>query len=174
MRYCLSAVAASLALLITACPLSAMPPLETPEDLQMERYMGTWYSVASFPKFFELGCRCSQAQYSLNTDGTVDVVNSCLRFGELDSYEGTARQRQEGDPARLEVSFFGPFWWEYTIIHVTDDYQHAVVGTRDRNSLWFLSRKRQPSQKTIEELKCVARKQGFDVTELEMIEQNCD
>ncbi len=42
--------------------------------------------------------------------------------------------------AKLEVSFFRPFWGDYWIIELGDDYEYAVVGHPDRDYLWILSR----------------------------------
>lgn len=172
-RHPLVLVLVMLAVLLSSCATRTKPPLNTPGNVDLERYMGTWYSIASIPKFFEKGCRCNKADYAMNEDGTVAVTNSCIRDGEYDEAKGTARLRAPGDPSRLEVSFFGPFWGEYTIIHIDTDYRHALVGTRDRDSLWLLSRKRQMSGETLQKLENEARRQGFDVSRLRQIEQNC-
>lgn len=157
-----------------ACTAQHMPPLATPAAVDLQQYMGTWYSIASIPKFFEKGCRCTQAEYTLNEDKTVTVRNSCLRNAERDVATGTARLRTPGDTSRLEVSFFGPFWGEYTIIHVSKDYEHAVVGAQDRDSLWILSRKPDMNESTLRNLENIARKQGFDISRLRRVDQNCD
>jgi apolipoprotein D and lipocalin family protein len=43
-------------------------------------------------------------------------------------------------PAKLEVSFFRPFWGDYWIIDLAKDYSYAVVGHPGRDYLWILSR----------------------------------
>ena len=42
--------------------------------------------------------------------------------------------------AKLEVTFFWPFWGEYWIVDLDPDYQFAVVGHPGRDYLWILSR----------------------------------
>jgi apolipoprotein D and lipocalin family protein len=42
--------------------------------------------------------------------------------------------------ARLEVSFFRPFWGAYWIVDLGAEYEYAVVGHPGRNYLWILSR----------------------------------
>lgn len=160
-------------LLLVACVGKQKPLLQTAPGVDLQRYMGTWHSIASFPKFFERGCRCTRAEYSLMQDGRVKVVNSCIRDGERDKAEGVARLRTPGDPSRLEVSFFGPFWGEYSILYVDPQYQQALVGTRDRDSLWILARKKHIDEEALQRLKDMARRQGFDTSRLRMVEQDC-
>jgi apolipoprotein D and lipocalin family protein len=42
--------------------------------------------------------------------------------------------------AKLEVSFFRPFWGDYWIIDLGEKYEYAVVGHPGRDYLWILSR----------------------------------
>jgi apolipoprotein D and lipocalin family protein len=35
---------------------SAQPPLKTVEQVDLQRYAGTWYEIASFPNRFQAGC----------------------------------------------------------------------------------------------------------------------
>lgn len=151
----------------------AAPPLKTETKLDLLRYMGKWYSIASIPQWFEKGCTCTTAAYSLRDDGNVTVVNSCMREGELDSVKGMARKRFEGDPSRLEVTFMRPFWGEYTVIWVDAAYKHALVGSRDRDTLWLLSRTPAIDTQTRNTFERIAKEQGFDVSRLEDVDQSC-
>ena len=120
-----------------------LPPLETVEKVDLERYVGTWYEIANFPQSFQEGCTGTTATYTLREDGEVDVVNRCHKGsldGEVDSAEGRARVIDATTNAKLEVSFFRPFWGEYWIIDLGADYEYAVVGHPGRDYLWILSR----------------------------------
>ena len=96
-----------------------------------QRYLGTWYEIANFPQSFQRGCTATTATYTLRDDGEIDVVNRC-RKGSLDGPEKVARgPRARGGRAtnaKLEVSFFRPFWGDYWIIDLGADYEYAVVG----------------------------------------------
>jgi len=120
-----------------------LPPLTAVSDLDLNRYAGTWYEIASYPQRFQEGCTGTTATYSLNEDGTIGVLNRC-RKDSLDgpevNAEGTARMKDPGKPAELEVSFFGPFWGDYWVIDLDDDYRFAVIGQPSRDYLWILSR----------------------------------
>lgn len=120
-----------------------LPPLQTVPQVDLGRYLGTWYEVASFPQGFQKGCTGSTANYSLRDDGTLRVVNRC-RLDSLDGpekvAEGLARVVDPKTNARLEVSFFRPFWGDYWIVQLEPDYRYAVVGHPSRDYLWILSR----------------------------------
>jgi apolipoprotein D and lipocalin family protein len=119
------------------------PPLETVASVDLERYLGRWYEIASYPAWFQKGCTATTADYSRREDGLIAVLNSC-RKGALDGKQkqssGRARVVDLGTNAKLKVSFFGPFWGDYWIIDLDPEYRWAVVGVPNRKYLWILSR----------------------------------
>ncbi len=120
-----------------------LPPLRTVAHVDLGRYLGTWYEIAAFPQRFQRGCTATTATYALRDDGDIDVVNRC-RKGAPDGPEKVARGRarvvDRATNARLEVSFFRPFWGDYWIVELADDYSYAVVGHPSRDYLGILAR----------------------------------
>ncbi len=114
--------------------------LSTVESVDIERYLGEWYEIASFPQWFQRGCSNTIAMYSLRADGNITVQNRCIENGREKIAEGLVRVPNEEDTAKFEVSFFGPFWGKYWIIDLDSDYKYAVVGHPSRRYLWILSR----------------------------------
>lgn len=120
-----------------------LPPLQTVPAVELSRYLGTWYEIASFPQWFQEGCTATTATYETRDDGNIDVTNRCRLQtidGELDVAYGVARVVDPKSNAKLEVSFFQPFWGAYWIIELAPDYSYAVVGHPGRDYLWILSR----------------------------------
>jgi len=150
----------------------AVPPLQTAAHVDLARYMGSWYEIAAIPQPFEQGCVGSQATYTLQSDKTVRVVNSCHRgssVAPLDRVAGTASVTDEATNAKLAVTFdlaAGATQGAYWILAVDDGYQHALVGTPDRQSLWILDRSAHPSAAVVARLVYQAAEQGFDVSKL--------
>lgn len=146
-----------------------LPPLQTVTKVDLERYLGKWYDIASFPQPFQIGCVATTAEYSRRADGLIEVVNRC-RKGALDGPEAVARGRarvvDEATNAKLEVSFFGPFWGKYWIIELGADYEYAVVGHPSRDYLWILSRT--PTMDSDRYAGILARLMGhgYDITRL--------
>ncbi|MBW2493123.1 MAG: lipocalin family protein [Deltaproteobacteria bacterium] len=133
----------ALALLLAACQ-TARPPLDVVADVDLERYTGKWYEIASFPQHFQRGCVATMATYALREDGRLDVRNQCRDEsfdGELRRAEGVAWIVDPGESsAKLKVQFFWPFSGDYWIIELDRDYQYAVIGHPSRKYLWILSR----------------------------------
>ncbi len=136
------------ALVLAGCARSTtekrhLPPLTTVGHVELSRYLGTWYEIASFPQSFQKGCTATTATYSLRDDGKIDVLNRCRQDrvdGEERSAKGLARVVDPATNAKLEVSFFRPFWGDYWVIDLGRDYEYAVVGHPGRDYLWILSR----------------------------------
>lgn len=120
-----------------------LPRLETVAKVDLSRYIGTWFEIASYPQRFQKGCTATTATYTVREKGEIGVVNRCRKGslqGEEDSAEGLARVVDTVTNAKLEVSFFRPFWGDYWIIDLGENYEYAVVGHPSRDYLWILSR----------------------------------
>lgn len=144
--------------------------LPFPEKFDPTRYLGKWYEVARMPTPAQPADTLATAEYSAGEkEGEVIVKNSAYTSqGKLiAAIEGKA-QRLPNDPPRLAVSF-GPIVPKepnYFVIHVDQEYQHAVVGTPDRKSLWILARKVPVPAETKASLLTIAKQAGFDTQKL--------
>jgi apolipoprotein D and lipocalin family protein len=146
-----------------------LPPLETVPHVELARYLGTWYEIASFPQSFQRGCTATSAIYTLRDDGQLDVVNRCrlgAPDGKMKEARGRARIVDRVTNAKLEVSFFRPFWGPYWIIDLAPDYSYAVVGHPGRDYLWILSRTPTMSDDTYQRILARLRAQRYDITRL--------
>jgi apolipoprotein D and lipocalin family protein len=140
-------------------------PLETVDSVDLDRYLGRWYEIASYPAWFQKNCTAVTADYALREDGLIEVVNSCRKGsldGKLKQSKGRAKVVDETTNARLKVSFFGPFWGPYWIIDLDPDYQWAVVGGPDRKYLWILSRTPQMDETLYQEILSRLPDRGYD------------
>ena len=136
--------------------------LSTVESVDIDRYLGRWYEIARFPNSFEEGCEGVTAEYELRNDGLISVVNTCRKGatdGKAKVAKGRARVADETTNAKLEVSFFGPFWGDYWILYLAEDYSLSLVGEPSGRYLWILSRTPEISpeqrQAAIGTLECV-------------------
>ena len=117
------------------------PPLTAVESVDLQRYLGKWYEIASYPAWFQKGCTGTTAEYSLLADGKIQVVNRCRKDsldGPLKESKGKAEVTDPATNAKLKVWFFWPFKGNYWIIDLSPDYQWAVVGVRLRIHRYFL------------------------------------
>ncbi len=144
-------------------------PLEVVPRVDLQRYLGTWYEIATIPQRFQKGCVGVTAQYSLRADGAIDVVNAC-RKNTLDGKESSIRGKawivDKTTNAKLKVRFFWPFAGAYWIIELDKDYQWAVVGHPDRTYYWILSRTPQMDPAIYDELIRRAAEKGYDTSKI--------
>jgi apolipoprotein D and lipocalin family protein len=146
-----------------------LPPLQTVPHVDVARYVGTWYEIASFPQSFQRGCVATTATYTIRGDGDIDVLNRCRKEtldGPEKSAHGRARVVDSATNARLEVSFFRPFWGDYWIVDLGADYDYAVVGHPGRDYLWILSRTPTMPKGTWEGILARLKAQGYDPSRL--------
>lgn len=154
--------------------------LKTISSLDIPRYMGTWFEIAKFPNRFQKQCMGhTSARYSLQQDGTVQVINRCrLENGEMNSAIGTARQIGPQDSPKLKVrfapawlSFLPLVWGDYWVIDLDEQYQLVAVSEPTREYLWILSRT--PSVDSAAYIQMLERlsSKGFEIHKLELTRQ---
>lgn len=140
-----------------------------------ERYLGTWYEIARLDHSFEEGLSQVTAKYSMNDDGSIQVINRGYDADSGEWKEAEGRAVFTGDPgvAHLKVSFFGPFYSSYVVFGLDkSDYSYAYVSGFDHDYLWFLSRTPTVSEQAMERFKSRAREAGFDLDELIVVDQS--
>ena len=129
--------------LISATAHPDSPELKVVDSVDLRRYLGKWYEIASYPAWFQKGCTASTAEYTMLSDGKIRVINRCHKDrldGPLKESVGKAEVSDDQTHAKLKVWFLWPFKGNYWIIDLDDDYRWAVVGEPKRKYLWILSR----------------------------------
>ncbi|MEO1039656.1 MAG: lipocalin family protein [Pseudomonadota bacterium] len=165
------ALAGGLAALVAGCALppdrlegDAPPPVV--EGFELDRYLGRWFEIARYDNRFERGCDGVTATYATRPGDEITVINTCRQGGldgEVEAIEGRARQV---DGAKLEVSFFGPFWGDYWVIELDEAYQWSVVSEPQGRFLWILSREPQMDEAVLNARLERLRALGFDTDAL--------
>lgn len=171
------ALVAALAAVLTSCSSvpAGLTPLETVPEVDVERYLGRWYEIARYQHSFEKAIVGATAEYSLNPDGTIAVLNSGFRKtidGPYSAVKAVARIPEASEPGRLKVKFFGLFEGDYLIFGLdAEGYTWALVGNDSRRFLWFLAREPEVDEALFESMKALAEVQGYDLAELYRVPQ---
>lgn len=164
----------------TAVPAAHMT-VHTIATLDVPRYMGTWYEMAKFPNRFQAKCVANtRARYLAQTDGSVQVLNSCVTAdGATIDALGKAHQVGPATSPKLQVRFAPAWlswlpmvWGDYWVIDLDADYQLAAVSDAKREYLWVLSRTPQVNAKAYDALLERLKAQHFDVQKLERTPQH--
>ena len=151
-------------------------PLKVVPEVDLNRYMGTWYEIARLPNSFQNKCVGDvTATYTLMDDGDIMVVNRCQKEnGEFSEAKGRAKRASDDEPnSKLKVRFapaflsFLPFvWGDYWLIILSPDYTYAVIGEPDRKYLWILSRTPSMDEITLQGILEQVRQKGYDLAGL--------
>lgn len=141
--------------------------LRTVASVDLQRYSGTWYEIARYPNRFQRDCSSdTTAVYTLRR-GKIQVVNFCRRAdGKIKTARGTAKVADKNTNAKLNVTFFWPFYGDYWIIGLSSDYRYAIVGEPKRKYLWILSRTREMAAEDYAEALEQVRTAGYDPRKL--------
>lgn len=122
-------------------------PLQTVTEVDLQRYLGKWYEIASIPQYFQRQCVGDTTADYAQAGAEIAVTNSCrMENGERSVAHGQARVVDAASRAKLEVTFVKLFGWlyllggDYWVIDLAPDYRYAVVCHPDRDYAWILSR----------------------------------
>lgn len=146
-------------------------PLQTVPFVDLKKYSGKWYEIASYPQRFQKGCAQTTAEYSLSPKGYVIVENRCHKNGKPSCIKGKALVVPNTGNAQLKVQFFWPFKGKYWIIDLADDYRYAVVSHPNKKYLWILSRTPQMNRDTYVQILARLERKGFDLSKLQLTQQ---
>jgi apolipoprotein D and lipocalin family protein len=148
--------------------------LQTVPNVDLKKYVGKWYEIASYPQRFQKGCHCTTAEYTLSDKGYVIVENRCNRdsvTGKQSYIKGKAFVEKGSGNAKLKVQFFWPFKAKYWIIDLADDYSYAVVSHPNKKYLWILSRTSKMDDTVYQQIISKLKSNGFDLSKLLKTEQ---
>lgn len=138
------------------------------QPFDQSRYLGKWYEIARLDFKFERNMNNTTAEYSLNDNGTIKVVNRGYDTLKLEwkKAEGKAKFVGDKNTAMLKVSFFGPFYGGYNVIALDDEYKYALIAGASLEYLWILARETTiPDDIKIKYLETAA-KVGYNTKEL--------
>ena len=144
------------------------------QNFDLNRYLGKWYEVARLDHSFERGLNKVTAEYVLNDNGSVKVINRGYSEKDQKWKEATGIAYFMGSPNQglLKVSFFRPFYGTYAIFELDhDNYQYALISGPDHSYLWLLSRSPSLSPTVKDFLLQKAKQAGFDTQDLIFVNQ---
>lgn len=143
----------------------------------INKFLGKWHEIATIPQSFQIGMEKVTADYSLNEDKTIKIINSGYLNGEFKQITGTAILTDKDD--LLKVSFFPNVYADYKILAVSLDinrnvepeewpYDYALVGGSTPDSLWILGRTNKINKTLFDKFVDLANKKGYNSDKLQI------
>ncbi|NLD99842.1 MAG: lipocalin family protein, partial [Fibrobacter sp.] len=130
-------------------------------------YLGQWYEIARMPHWFERDMDYVRAEYSRRPDGRIRVVNSGTKDGKEKSATAVAKFKGDHSVGELRVSFFRPFYGDYRILALDQNYTQVIVGSSGKDFLWILARTPTIPQEDLDRHLAQLKTWDYDTTKLE-------
>lgn len=146
--------------------------LPTAEYVDISRYVGKWYSISSLPQFFTKKCKAQTAEYDVINEQSISVLNTCIKGKGTTVIKGQAVVKNAATNAELVVTFNNFFTrllrvkGDYTIIKLDSAYQHVMIGSKNRKSLWIMSRSPVMPESVFNEYLKLAQELNFNVDKM--------
>ena len=160
------------ALLLAGCQSPA--PMPTVERVDLARFMGDWYVIASIPTFIERDAYNAVESYRLEADGTI-ATTFTFRAGAFDGEEKRYTPRgfvlEPSSNARWGMQFVWPIKADYRIVYLAPDYSQTVIAREKRDYVWIMARTPQIPEADYQRLVALAVSLGYDAAKIRKVPQ---
>ena len=170
-RPLLMAVAAAT---VAACstPAARAPATVVPQ-VNLKRFMGDWYVIASIPTFLEKGAHNAVESYRLDDDSSV-ATTFTFNAGAFDGPLKTYHPRGfvlDPTNALWGMRFVWPIKADYRISYLAGDYSMTVIGREARDYVWIMARTPTIADADYRRLVEFVTREGYDASKLERVPQ---
>jgi apolipoprotein D and lipocalin family protein len=149
---------------------------QTSLNVELPRYMGTWYVWAGRTTSFEKGASNSVEKYSWNpAKDRIDVDFSYRKGGvngKLKRLPQKAWVVKGSGNAHWKVQPLWPLRFDYQIVAFDPDYAWTIVGVPDGAYLWIMGREPIVSDAKLAELIDLVGKTGYPVHDVSRVNQD--
>lgn len=169
-------VACAVLLNASACA-SQLPPIKPVAHVDLPRFMGNWYVIASIPTRFEKNAYDALEVYTLKPNG--DVATSFhFREGSFDGEKkdihSTGIVRPGSGNAVWGVQVFWPLKAQYVVAWLKDDYSQVIVARDARDYTWVMARTPTIPQADYDALLARVQALGYPLDKIRKVPQQPD
>jgi len=161
-------------LLLSACAATGRP-IQPVGGIDLPRFMGRWYVIASIPTPFERGGVNAVETYSRNADGSVCTWFR-MRPGQFTApvklLHSTARIVDGTGNGEWRVKVFSVLRAQYLVGWLNNDYSQVMVVRDARDYLWYMARTPEVPAADYEAMLNRAAALGYDISRIERIPQH--
>jgi apolipoprotein D and lipocalin family protein len=163
-----------LALLLAGCQSVPHPPLAEVPRVDLARFMGDWYVIASIPTFIERDAYDAVESYRLSADGSIETTFT-FRDGGFDGepkrYTPRGYVVDRASNAVWGMQFVWPVRADYRIAYLAPDYSQTVIAREKRDYVWIMARTPRIADEDYDRLVRFVAAQGYDVSKIRKVPQ---
>jgi len=147
----------------------SLKPMIVVYYVDLERFMGVWYVIATIPTFLEKDAYNPVETYQMSSDGSI-ATTFTFNKGSLNGPEKIYRPRgfveDKSTNAIWGMQFIWPIRADYRIVYLDDDYQQTIIGRNNRDYVWIMARTPTISQEDYSNLVILVGALGYDLDAL--------
>ena len=153
---------------------TGLPPITPVAHVDLPRFMGNWYVIATIPTRFEKTAYNALEVYTLKPNG--DVATS-FHFregsfnGEKKDIHSTGIVKQGTGNAVWGVQVFWPLKAQYIVAYLKEDYSQVIVARDARDYMWVMARTPTISQADYDALLARAKLLGYSMGKIRKVPQ---
>ncbi len=136
-------LAGAVALTPGAALANSLPSIQPVTHVDLPRFMGNWYVIATIPTRFEKHAYNAVEVYKLKADGNV-ATSFHFRDGGFDGEKkdihSTGFVKDGSSNAVWGVQVFWPIKAQYIVAWLKDDYSQVIVARDARDYVWVMAR----------------------------------
>ena len=118
-------------------------PMPVVDYVDLDRFMGDWYVIATIPTFLEKDAFNPVENYQRDDDGTI-ATTFTFNKGSLDGPKKIYRPRgfvKDGsNNAIWGMQFVWPIKADYRIAYLDENYEQTIIGRNNRDYVWVMAR----------------------------------
>ena len=145
-------------------------PMPVVGYVDLDRFMGDWYVIATIPTFLERDAYNPIETYQLNIDGTITTTftfNKGSLKGPTKIYRPRGFIKDKSNNAIWGMQFVWPIKADYRIVYLDDNYQQTIIGRNSRDYVWVMARTPKISEKDYLNLVAKVDSLGYDLDSLQ-------
>ena len=153
---------------------SELPPITPVAHVDLPRFMGDWYVIATIPTRFEKHAYDAVEVYTLKPDGHV-ATSFHFRDGSFDGerkdIHSTGFVKPGSGNAVWGVQVFWPLKAQYIVAWLKDDYSQVIVARDARDYMWVMARTPTIDQADYDALLARVRALGYPMDKVRKVPQ---
>ncbi|RUL64602.1 hypothetical protein EKH79_10200 [Dyella dinghuensis] len=143
-------------------------------QVDLPRYMGAWYVIATIPSFPERHAYNAVESYAMRPDGKIQTTFR-YRNGSFGAPVKTMHPVGTVQPGTGQAVWGEQFVWpiqaEYVIAYLDSSYRTVIVGRSKRDYVWIMARSPTLAPQEYAQLVQKVASLGYDTSKLREVPQ---
>ncbi|HET7314432.1 lipocalin family protein [Salinisphaera sp.] len=159
---------------LSACSVVPSPDFPREHNVDLDRYMGTWYVIANIPPAKTKHAYNAIERYTRGEGNRIDVEFTYREGGfdgEKHTMTPTGSVIDDTGNAVWAMHFYWVLRLQFVISYVSPDYDSTIVAREARDYVWIMARTPQISDEHYQALVQRVADLGYDTEKLRKVPQ---